>query len=335
MDFVNSLMDKQQYWYETCGVSIQSDTPFSIAQSQFRGSPDIRFTLQTTARGTEGTHVPRTFLGQIKNGAGYPSIAVYRTEEGYILDCHNTARRVEFVITRDASWIDCYADFGAAQEDIEVWLFGLVMSFVLQTRGTFTLHAAAVDCAGEAIAFLGSNGYGKSTLALFFANNGHALITDDVLPVTEKDGRVLARSGSPSINLWRQTLDHLGSAHQVSLITDNVAGKRRYALNDLKLAKCATDIPLQHIYLLHPMNTGDSESIRIEPVTRAQAMIDLLAYTRANSMIGLPAQKKLLRTYALLLSQATVRRLAYPRGFEHLPKLHQAVLESGFDHRCN
>jgi len=333
MEIVIPLMDKQQYWYETCGISIQSDTPFSIAQSPFRGTSDIRFTLKTTAGSTEGTYVERAFLGQIKNGAGHPSIAVYRIEKGYILDCHNTARRVEFVIARDASWIDCYAHVGAGQGDIEVWLFGLVMSFILQNRGIFTLHASAIDCGGQAIAFLGSNGYGKSTLAFFFANHGHALITDDVLPIVEKHNMLLARPGFPSVNLWRRTMDQIGSARQLLSVTDTGGGKHRYAIDDLKLARCASEIPLQRIYFLQPMNPDDAEAIRIDTVPSAQAMIDLLAYTRANSMIHLSAQKNLLRIYSRLLSQASIRRLSYPIGFEHLPRIYQAIMGDSLNER--
>jgi len=327
MEIVNPIMDKQQYWYETCGVSIQSDTPFSIAQSPFRGAPDIRFTLKTMAGGTEGTYVERAFLGQIQNGAGHPSIAVYRIEKGYILDCHNPARRVEFVIARDASWIDCYAHVGAGQGDIEVWLFGLVMSFILQNRGIFTLHASAIDYGGKAIAFLGSNRYGKSTLAFYFAQKGHPLITDDVLPIIETSGCLLAYPGSPSVNLWSQTLDQLAPTHPPISTAGAPMGKHRYAIESLNLLQCSSGVPLHRIYFLQLKNPNGADSVQIDPVPGAQAVIDLLIQTRANTMIGVPAQQKLLKIYSRLLSQALIRRLTYARGFEYLPQIYEAILQ--------
>ena len=36
--------------------------------------------------------------------------------------------------------------------------------------------------------FLGKNGYGKSTLAYFFVQKGHALVTDDLLASRQEDG---------------------------------------------------------------------------------------------------------------------------------------------------
>ena len=58
------------------------------------------------------------------------------------------------------------------RQDIECWLFGLVLAFVLQKRGVFSLHGAAVQCFDWAVGFLGSNGFGKSTLAFLFPAAG-------------------------------------------------------------------------------------------------------------------------------------------------------------------
>jgi hypothetical protein len=361
MKAINTLVEKPLYCYETCGLFIESDIPFSIAQSPPRSTPDIRFTMKSSAGSTmpkkiwlpilenendfteketcenstplQGTlkgereqfYPERAFVGQIKNGAGYPSIAVYRIEPGYLLDCHNTARRVVFVIDRDTRWIDCYAHAGAGQEDIELWLFGLVMSFVLQSRGIFTLHAAAVNYDGEAIAFLGSNRYGKSTLAFYFAQRGHPVITDDVLPIMKRNDQLLAHPGSPSMNLWSQTLEQLAPAHVAISKCGAPVNKRRYAIERLKLLQCCSAVLLQKIYFLQPKEPDGGDPVRIDPVGGAQAMIDLLAYTRANSMIELSAQERLLKTYSRLLSQASIRRLTYARGFEHLPKIYEAI----------
>jgi hypothetical protein len=270
----------------------------------------------------EQLYPERVFLGQIKNGAGYPSIAVYRIEPGYLLDCHNTVHRVEFVIDRDTRWIHCNAHNGAGQEDIELWLFGLVMSFVLQSRGIFTLHGAAVNYGGKAIAFLGSNGYGKSTLALYLAKNGHPVITDDVLPIIETPSSLVAHPGWPSMNLWSQTLDYFepkGSAV--------VKGKRRYGIDLLNVSHCRTGVPLHRVYLLQPKNPDGEAVVQIASVIGAQAVVDLLSYTRANTMIEIAAQKKLLATYSRLISQASVRRLTVTRGLQYLPDVYRAISE--------
>jgi hypothetical protein len=322
-----SSPSQTRYQYEVCGLRIESDISFSLPKTDQRVIPDIRFRLQGLGQSAASIYPDRVPLGQIKNGAGYPSIAVYQVDGALLLDCHNTQRRVEFVMPRDGRWIDCYAHNETTVEDIELWLFGLVMSFILQSRGVFTLHAAAVNFRGKAVAFLGSNGYGKSTLAFFFAQKGHSLITDDVLPIVEENNRLFALPGSPSMNLWSQTLDHVGWPDHSSSKPGGAAGKHRYGIDKLGFSRNESAVPLEKIYFLQPTIPDDAQSVRIDSVTAAQAMVDLLGYTRANSMIEISAQKNLLRMYSRLLSQASLRRLTYPRGFEHLDKIYHAILQ--------
>lgn len=316
-----------RYRYEVCGLCVESDIPFSLPAIAPRGTPDITFSLKPFGQNADAIYPNRRLVGQIKNGAGHPSIAVYEVDRGLLLDCHNTQRRVEFVMPRDGRWIDGYAHDEATVEDVELWLFGLVMSFILQSRGVFTLHAAAVNCRGRAVAFLGSNGYGKSTLAFFFAKKGHVLITDDVLPIIEGNGRLLALPGSPTMNLWSQTLEQVGWPDHLSCNPGGAAGKHRYALDKFGFSRNKSAVPLECIYFLQPMIPNDARSVRIETATAAQAMVELLAYTRANSMIEISAQKNLLKIYSRLVSQASLRRLIYPRGFEYLDQIYWAVLQ--------
>ncbi|HXG50491.1 MAG TPA: hypothetical protein VNN77_03680 [candidate division Zixibacteria bacterium] len=322
-----------RYRYDVCGLSIESDTAFSLSPGEASGAPDIRFTLKANEGGTGQMFPERSFLGQIKNGAGHPSIAVYDVEGGYVLDCHNTARRVEFVVGSDTSWIECYPHPGAGLEDVEVWLFGLVMSFVLQQRNVYSLHAAAVICGGRAVAFLGSNGYGKSTLALYFVQRGHALVTDDVLPIVGREGRPFAVPGAPSMNLWPRTLEELVESGRAA--GGDRQMKRRYSAVELQAPFAVSPAPLAAVYLLQPVGTMDqpAESVALP---RARALIELLAYTRASTMIGLPAQQRLLETYSEFLATLAVRRLIYPRGFEFLPAVYETVAcDLGIANRAN
>ena len=56
-----------------------------------------------------------------------------------------------------------------------------MLSFSLLSLGYEPLHATAVVVDGEAVAFLGDCGYGKSTLGAAFLARGFPLLTDDVL----------------------------------------------------------------------------------------------------------------------------------------------------------
>ena len=73
---------------------------------------------------------------------------------------------------------------GAANKDVELFLFGPVWSTLCHQRGLLPLHASAVVTSGGITAFAGHSGAGKSTIAAFMCSLGYELVTDDVLPIS-------------------------------------------------------------------------------------------------------------------------------------------------------
>jgi hypothetical protein len=314
--------------YRFAGLSVESNTRFSIPTQPWLvdRAPDVKFNLKPARAGALECFHQRLPVTFIKNGGGHPSIAVYQFEKLFLLECDTPRAKVKFVMPRDGQWIDCYTGEETTEEEIQVWLFGLVMAFLLQARGIFTLHAAAISYRGQAIAFLGPNGYGKSTLAYFFVRNGHALITDDVLPLVNNHGRLFAAPGCPSMNLWEQTL------YQLRAMDSNLSSnqrKHRYSVDTLEIDFCKSPVPLQRIYLLHP-KTGPGKPEIVE-LSKSNALIELFAFTRASSTIDIADQQVLLKTYSSLLLKVPVRKLLYPWGFKHLPDIYQSVLQDSHD----
>ena len=78
----------------------------------------------------------------------------------------------------------------ASAESFQSYLLGWVLSFALVKQGYEPLHATAVVVDGKAVAFLGTSGDGKSTLAAAFLHAGHTLLTDDLLLIREIDRRI-------------------------------------------------------------------------------------------------------------------------------------------------
>ena len=70
-----------------------------------------------------------------------------------------------------------------------------VLPLAAALRGMEILHASAVEMAGQAVAFLGGSGVGKTTLAARIVARGARLVTDDVLAVDVTDGAVRAHRG--------------------------------------------------------------------------------------------------------------------------------------------
>ena len=316
------------YDYLVCGLWVRSNVFFPLASPPLltESSPDVEFTLKPAGLPATSLFPVESVLGSIRNGAGIPSITVSRVEKGYLLDCKNGSKAARFFLSGDCRKIECYPEDGMTRQDIECWLFGLVLAFVLQKRGIFSLHASAVALNRRAICFLGKNGYGKSTLAYFFLQKGHALVTDDLLAFVRKTDAFHVLPACPSMNLWDTTLSRLAGTDGNSADEMTSTVKGRHSMASLNGLFCDSDVRLKGIYLLNPHRDKEDTEVRIFPVAPSKALFELIGFTRANSMIELGNQKELFLTYASLVSEVPVRSLVYPSGFDFLPAIYDAVL---------
>ncbi len=93
---------------------------------------------------------------------------------------------------------------------VENTIVGPVLGTVCYRRGIVPLHCNTVVIDGKAVALSGRSGAGKSTLAAILLRRGHRLISDDVLPLHQAQGRTYALPGSQHLRLWGETLDLIG-----------------------------------------------------------------------------------------------------------------------------
>lgn len=77
-------------------------------------------------------------------------------------------------------------------------------------KGILALHGSSLVLDNKAYALVGRSGAGKSTLASYLMDQGHLLVSDDVIPVLVHNGHPLAVPGYPQQKLWQQSLDYLG-----------------------------------------------------------------------------------------------------------------------------
>src|SRR5262249_24053304 len=86
---------------------------------------------------------------------------------------------------------------------IRLPLLGTVLAVLLHQRGLLTLHASAVEINGQAAAFIGTKGAGKSTIAAMLHARGHRLIADDIVAMDLTDPqKPLLLPGFPQFKLW-------------------------------------------------------------------------------------------------------------------------------------
>ena len=99
-----------------------------------------------------------------------------------------------YLVAPDGTHIAAAPSAGAAWR-WERLLLAQVLPLAAALRGMEILHASAVEMAGRAVAFLGSSGVGKTTLAARIVARGARLVTDDVLAVDVANGAVRAHRG--------------------------------------------------------------------------------------------------------------------------------------------
>jgi len=160
---------------------------------------------------------------------------------------------------------------GASEREIRLHLLGPVMNALCLRRDLTLLHAAAVEVAGAAMAFVGPSGAGKSTLAAALHHRGWPLICDDVCPVGfDAAGLPRTWSGPRRIKLARESLSALGRTADAA---DPVADRLdKFSFPATAGAPCA--VSLTRIYLLRRVaNTGDEAITRLAGARAVDAIL--------------------------------------------------------------
>ena len=76
-----------------------------------------------------------------------------------------------------------------------------VLPLAAALNGLEVFHASAVGIGGRVFAFVGTSGVGKTSTAAHLVTRGADFVTDDVLALEVKDGRVLAHPGAPRLSI--------------------------------------------------------------------------------------------------------------------------------------
>lgn len=193
-----------------------------------------------------------------------------------------------------------------------------VLGVCLNLQNRVAIHGNGVVLEGQAIAFGGISGRGKSTLTAYCLTQGAGLVTDDVLTV---DGSGYALPGYARIKLLPET------ARRFSLAVETDNYKTHYCPEHLGGYSIQESLPLRTIYLLEQSEDGKIER---KNVPNGEALFELIAHSYyARYFIG--QNPVLLDAYTDLIKQVPVRRLCYPRDFAVLPEVYAFLLEQLLD----
>ena len=201
-------------------------------------------------------------------------------------------------------------------------LLGEIFAALLRQRGLLVLHACAVVGRGGAVCLIGESGWGKSTLAEAFRQRGYALLTDDVAAIEVAAGEApLVVPSYPQIRLREDAAAYLAP---------DGSGLEAISRNGPKLARAdvemaSSPVPVRAAYVLEP---GFREQTRIDDLPARDAVVHLVAHTRARTLISTNAPTLLadhLRQCSDFVRAVRPRLLRRRHSFEALDEVMAAV----------
>jgi hypothetical protein len=248
----------------------------------------------------------------------------YRTESGYLLRFPDLA---DFQVSPDGMEVTCFPAPDISYETTRHLYLNQVQPLTLARQGKFVFHASAVEIEGGAVAFMGESGRGKSTLAASFATNGFRFLTDDGLVLESYDGVYLIMPSHPSIRLWDDSEEALigDSARKAPPV--QFTSKARF-LADRDIVFCEQPRPLHRVYFL---GEGVPQQTVFERMNPAEALIELVKH---SFLLDIEEREMLAAQFdelSRLVSQPIYYRLDYPRRFEDLAQVRQAILKHAND----
>ena len=306
-----------RYRYGVYGIEVVSDTPLALPDYAHGGLGCV-----------ECRSAPASLFLTAMQGVDFDK----RSDSWYRYAClHDGSTYVrwdtvgEFLVTADGRRISCRRVEASSLESFQVYMLGQALSFALVKQRFEPLHATVVVVDDHAVAFLGDNASGKSSLAACFLEAGHRLLTDDLLILQESSNRILAYPGPPRIKLFPAIASRfLGCA--VKRVHMN-ADTDKLILPIEAHRSCASPVPLKAIYsLAAPRDACRRQSVSIEPLSPREAFVELVKSTFNRRLVNPQRLERQFGVMAGLTDVISVKKLAYPRAIDRLQEVRRMVL---------
>jgi len=224
----------------------------------------------------------------------------------------------DFILDGDGAGVRCIPAASGGSAWLGVYVHQ-VMPLLLSLRGDQVFHGAAIALEERAVAILGPSGRGKSTLTTAFARRGHPFLSDDCLHLDMSGSRVQVHPHANHVRLWEDSAAALGGGDAVYVPG---SPKPRLVASD-GLPYCDRALPLACVFLLGE-DTVDAP--RIEAIVPSQQLIGWTANAFVLDIKNPEVLKRNLAAAARLVREVPMRRLDYPRRYEVLDEVVDAVL---------
>jgi hypothetical protein len=308
---------RPQYFYTLYGVSLRSDIPLALKFQ--KPGDDAAIEIRTE---------PASFFARAIRGAKFEEGLPGWCQYAYLEDLSSYALwdgLGEFLVSKDGRQVHCRKFSEAPSESFQVYLLQRALSFALVKQGYEPLHATAVVVSGQALAFLGKSGFGKSSLAACFLAQGHELLTDDLLLLRRSATGLLAYPGAPRIKLFPAIAGRFLKDRAAGIPMNPGTKKLVLPLGPEQL--CSKPVPLKAIYLLQsPREPRRTQGIRLVPLEPREAFLELLKNTYNYFDVTSDRLQRQFSEASRLANTVRLTKVRHSRVVGNLPALRDAIL---------
>jgi hypothetical protein len=201
---------------------------------------------------------------------------------------------------------------------IQLCVSGSVMAILLYQRGYQALHAGAVNIAGQAVAFIGESGQGKSSMTATMLSRGHQLVADDIVPISFTTDRANTIPGYPQTKIGLEVAQMLRFSPESLIFLHPKLGKYAYRQEQ---DFSPSPLPLHSIYVL-----DEGDTIQIERLSPQAAIVELVRHSygiRSLQAAVSPGFHLLQSTE--IFKRVPIYRLQRPRLLALLPEIAQLI----------
>jgi hypothetical protein len=247
-----------------------------------------------------------SYVSSYKDDAGNPALRIWKSPDGLYFRLEYFDG-MQFWLERSgkeiwATWLGA-----STLEDACSYLLGPVLGLLLRLRGITCLHASAVALGDYSVVFVGAEGAGKSTTAAAFAREGHGVLSDDVVALTENGSEFLVLPAYPHLCLWPESVSMLyGSANALPHFNKGWE-KRRMSLGDEQTRFESQPLLLGAVYFLGERRSEAAPSV--ESVRPRAALMSLVADTFANRILDREMRAREFDVLGRLVTSVPVRRI--------------------------